>query len=317
MRVQFLILIVMGWVSAAPAACPTAQDLKVDNNPAFLRSVRMDKSCDVKTIYRCNGGTLLVSGYDNSDATKVVGVECVNNADPRAVRQQKMDAAGLLAPEQDIVRKAREKQMPEALLKKALENYQKLKKAGKTNQPCFAIQDLTAANKPVNWVVCMKPGLDVRRSDGEYVNADDKCTQHPFQNSGCKRYFGNRANYCLPVGGSYVTGGTKGDKNAAQAGFSALNGQEDSNSKLHIKWNAKGETLPEGTAVYVYPSKEDLQSYNDSRGKTYWDVSCASAVKKAGWYGADGSFGPTLDEVMKGARPPALQKAPVPATGTR
>lgn len=316
MRVQFLLLAMTGWVSTAQAACPTAQDLKVDNNPAFLRSVRMDKSCDVKTIYKCAGGTLIVSGYDNSDSTKVVGVECINNQDPRAIRQQKMDAAGLLVPEQDIVRKAREKQMPEALLKKALENYQKLKKAGKTDQPCFAVQDLTVGGAPSNWVVCMKPGLDVRRSDGELVNAEEKCVNHPFQNNGCRRFYGNRPGYCLPVGGSYVTGGMKGDKNQAASAMS-LKGQDDANANVNMKWTAKGESLPEGTAVYVYPSREDLQSYNQSKSSAYWDQGCSAAIKKVGWYGTDGSFGPTLDEVMKGTKAPALQKTIAPASGSR
>lgn len=305
-RLIILLWIALHALAARAQNCPAPQNLTVDSNPAVNRSLRMDKRCDVKKLFHCRGGTLVSTWSDNFDNTKVVGVECLNNDHPRAVRQRQMDASGLTAPLADIKRKAAEARMPAYLLEKALENYKKLKAEGKTDKECFAVQDLTARGAPMNWVVCMRPGLHVRLSDGSFENID-QCREHAFQNTDCRRFFGDRQGYCLPAGGSYVTaGGGKDPKGPTSVGLAGQDAGE--NAGLKVRFKVQHEDEREGMAVYVYPSRAEIETFVKNGKAPYWNESCQSVVRKAGWYGNGGSLGPSVSEVTRGQKGPSVQR---------
>ncbi|MGE3684207.1 MAG: hypothetical protein AB7G93_20995 [Bdellovibrionales bacterium] len=60
-----------------------------------------------------------------------------------------------------------------------------------------------------------------------------------------------------------------------------------------------GDSEGGGVALYVYPSRSDVEKFYKTGQPEYWHASCRSEVSNPGWYGPNDYVGPGISRPVK------------------
>lgn len=365
--------------SSLADTCPQYR-MNPGQNPRAFRSLSVPTSCDVAKMFTCPNGVVITSSSTLGDR-KTVGAQCYREGDPelarlRATGRETLTPArtagetatnGALGPATpgngsderptrrpaadlgpDELRLLRQKSVaagvPAVIFERALANYQRLKREGRTSRDCFMAADMTTGNYQGRlWQICFRPNVAIQEMPTHFGSgAGPNCKSHVYRNSSseCATYFGNRPGYCLTAGGNYVTASVTRDRGSRRpfVELKGLDTGENDNAGSrnvgihqttfhsgksylgqtdHSQYSNGCVTIPGsgdtvnpvdlsadgeagGMALYVYPSKKDVQDYRDRKRtngeRPYWNAACASQVTRPGWIGADPADAPSEAE---------------------
>lgn len=212
-----------------------------------------------------------------------------------------------------------------AVLNKAFRHFKTREGKGHTKRGCFMAGDLTLPNGGKLFLVCMSPEKVLPLSTVTGKGFGSGCYGHPYTNrTECTKYFSNKRNYCLSMGGAFATKFAV-RSNGSKRTFVELEGLEEYNknalsrqvgmmqaidrsgnrisdpkshgafvvnddlSKFDIEDLGFNDTGRE-FSMYIYPSADDINDVIKGKRGAYWNKQCLSQIQKPGWIGEDEFF---------------------------
>lgn len=235
-----------------------------------------------------------------------------------------------LSMTEDLKKMAKEKGVPDIVLDRAFAHYKDQLSQGQTLRSCFMAGDLTTADKGQSWIICATEPPKVISLSMLYGNGQGaNCRDDAYQNrEGCAKYFSNKKNSCLPMGGRYITQEATVAQNSKR-NFVELKGLDSFNEnaksrRIGIHRNVLHDGRPAyshevaadgsngcfvlppdlgdfsdvdlssgnnglGMTLYVYPEPKDIKSFVEG-GNPYWSSSCKEKILAPAWIGKDGDY---------------------------
>jgi hypothetical protein len=211
---------------------------------------------------------------------------------------------------------------------RALAYYKKELSQQKTKRPCFMAADLTNPDLGKIWLLCTKPVKVLTMPTFFAVGQGSGCQSHAYVNKGaCAKYFGNKKDWCLPVGGAFRTGkstkasgsartfvplegleaGINDNTRARRIGFhktvtydgrpySASIGPDKSQGCFTIPHDINDFGMDDlssdveggSMSFYVYPAHADIQKFVAGE-EVYWNARCKQEIGKPAFFSASGA----------------------------